>query len=75
MKNNNFFFDLIVSRTNEKKRVKKIKICAGEVGWATAHFFVLGHDTTNCIVTQGSWARAKGARYGRASAGARSRTL
>ena len=30
------------------------KNCAGGAGWATAHFFVLGHDTANCIVTQGS---------------------
>ena len=31
----------------------KKKKSAGEAGWATAHFhFVLGHDTTNCIVTQ-----------------------
>ena len=35
---------------SEKKRLQ-------ESGWATAHFFALGHDTANCIMTQGSWAQ------------------
>ena len=34
----------------------KKQICAGEgAGWATAHFPVLGHDITGCIVPQDSW--------------------
>ena len=35
-----------------------------EAGWATTHLHVLGHDTGNCIVTQG-W----GGRPGRATGG------
>ena len=29
-----------------------------KAGWATAHLSVLGHDTGNCIVTQGLGGRA-----------------
>ena len=47
-----------------------------KLGWATAHFqFELGHDTTNYIMTQDSWAQPGVPRYSRAGAGARSRKL
>ena len=42
----------------KKKRVKK-KRCR-KLGWATAHLqFVLGHDITNCIVTQSAHGQAR----------------
>ena len=38
----------------KKKMSEKKRASAGEAGWDIAHFkFALGHDTTNCIVTQG----------------------
>ena len=44
---------------------KKIRLQKRQkAGWATAHLPVLGHDTGNCIVTQG-W----GGRPGRATGG------
>ena len=37
----------------KKKMSEKRKKGCMKLGWATAHLqFVLGHDTTNCIVTQ-----------------------
>ena len=62
--NNLFFYGFNVSRTNEKKRMKKKK-CRG-AGMGYCPFFVLGHDTIDCIVTQGL-----GGRAGRAWPGAR----
>ena len=41
-------------KNDVKKRKRKEK---HRLEWATAHFqFVLGHDTTDCIVTQEGWA-------------------
>ena len=36
-----------------KKKMSEKKKKKQEAGWATAHLPVLGHDTGNCIVTQG----------------------
>ena len=48
---------------NEKKLCEKKKQNVQEAGWATAHLPVLGHDTGNCIVTQG-WGGRPGSATG-----------
>ena len=61
-----FFFLWSSSRWNkQKKKRKRKKNGLQELEWATAHFPVLGHDTGDCIVTQGLGGSA-GARSGAA---------
>ena len=54
-----------MSRTNEKQKKKKMsekKMCARR--WnGLLPVLALGHDTGDCIVTQGSWARTRGPRH------------